>query len=119
LHEYVYADRILQSVLDLMRESDKGKVSEVRVEVGELLGLTGPSLKEAYGYLSKGTRADGSKLTVHFAPSSVKCDGCGYSGRPEGRGRHAHVIDPALLCPRCSAPLSIDKGMELEIEGVS
>ena len=111
MHEYVYADRILQTVL----ESASGKkVESVKVEVGEMLGLTSESLSSAYEVLSKGTRVEGSRLEVVFSEGSVQCPRCGFSGRLPLR-RHEHRIDPAFSCPECGASLRIIGGLEVKL----
>ncbi len=116
MHEYVYADRILQSVLDETKER-AGRVKRVKVEVGELLGLTRESLGVAYEILAKGTRAEGSRLSVRFARGSVMCEKCGFSGRLPVHG-HEHRIDPAFICPKCGASLKVAEGLEVRISEI-
>ena len=111
MHEYVYADRILQSAL---QESGGQRPTLVSVEVGEMLGLTEESLSMAYEVLSKGTKAEGSKLKVAFTEGAVDCPKCGYSGRLSLK-RHEHVVDPAFACPECGSSLHISKGLEVRI----
>ena len=116
MHEYVYADKILQSVLEEAGKT-KRQFKIVNVDVGELLGLTRESLTMAYGILSKGTRAEGSRLKVTFTRGSVMCRKCGFSGRLQGR-RHDHTIDPAFACPRCGSSLTVKEGLDLKITGI-
>lgn len=116
MHEYVYADRILQSVLEETENTGK-QATKVKVEVGEMLGLTRESLTMAYGILSKGTRAEGSKLAVRITGGSVECPKCGFSGRLPTRS-HQHSIDPAFSCPKCGASLKVAKGLEVRITGI-
>ncbi|MDE1857532.1 MAG: hydrogenase maturation nickel metallochaperone HypA [Thaumarchaeota archaeon] len=108
MHEYVYADRILQSVLEDIGRT--GKPSAVTVEVGEMLGLTRESLTSAYELLSKGTRAEGSKLKVKFAKGAVECPKCGFHGRLQ-LSRHLHAVDPAFACPKCGSSLRVSAGL--------
>lgn len=118
MHEYVLADKVLQSVLEFMDQRKLSSVTEVDVDVGELLGLGGNSLNLAYGILSKGTKAEGSKLKVHRVKGAVSCAKCGF----EGGLRHIpgeHVIDPAFACPKCGAPVSIKAGNEVKLECIS
>jgi hydrogenase nickel incorporation protein HypA/HybF len=116
LHEYTYADRILQSVLEETRGAGKSP-QRVKVDVGEMLGLTRESLTMAYGILSKGTKAEGSKLAVRFTRGSVECPKCGFSGRLPVR-RHDHRIDPAFACPKCGSSLKVAEGLEVKITGI-
>ncbi len=115
MHEYVYADRILQSVLE---ESGDRKPAKVEVEVGEMLGLTKASLTTAYGVLAKGTRAEGSKLVVKLSRGSVRCPRCGFRGRLPIE-RHEHRIDPAFACPKCGSSLQVESGLEVRLIKIS
>ncbi len=116
LHEYVFADRILQSVLEETRGRDRNP-EVVKVEVGEMLGLTRESLRMAFGVLSKGTRVEGVKLRVHFTKGSVECAKCGFTGRLPVR-RHEHMIDPTFACPNCGASLRVKGGLEVKLIAV-
>jgi Zn finger protein HypA/HybF involved in hydrogenase expression len=116
LHEYVYADRILQSVLEEIGTARKPVT--VTVEVGEMLGLTRESLTSAYKILAKGTRAEGSKLAVRFSRGSVECPMCGFRGRLSV-GKHEHRIDPAFACPRCGSALKVSAGLEVKLVEIS
>ena len=116
MHEYVYADRILQTVLDAIGQSPPRGIV-VTVEVGEMLGLTRGSLRSAYQILSEGTRAEGSKLSVKFARGLVRCDRCGFEGRIPLR-RHEHVVDPAFACPKCGSSLKVVAGTEVKLVSI-
>ncbi|MGD0145666.1 MAG: hydrogenase maturation nickel metallochaperone HypA [Nitrososphaerales archaeon] len=116
MHEYVYADRILQSVLEETGAAEKSP-RRVKVDVGEMLGLTRESLTMAYGILSKGTKAEGSKLVVRFTRGSVECPKCRFSGRLPVH-RHDHTIDPAFACPQCGSSLKVVGGLDLKITGI-
>jgi hydrogenase nickel insertion protein HypA len=113
MHEYVHADRILQTVIEDLGGKDGGSAMVV-VEVGEMLGLTKESLTTAYEVLSKGTKAAGSKLEVKFTEGSVECAKCGYSGRLSLKG-HSHVVDPAFACPECGSSLRVASGLEVKL----
>jgi hydrogenase nickel insertion protein HypA len=113
MHEYVYADRILQSILEFMKKENRKKVSLIHVRVGELLDLSSESLNLAYKTLSSETVAKGSKLKVSIERSAVSCSNCGFKGRLKAQGSHA--IDPAFACPKCGSPLKIYKGNSVEI----
>lgn len=112
MHEYVYADRILQSVLQEIGQ--QRKATTVTVEVGEMLGLTKESLTAAYEVLSKGTRAEGSKLKVKVSMGMVECPNCGFRGRLPMKG-HFHVVDPTFACPECGSPLKVSAGLEARL----
>lgn len=118
MHEYILADRVLQSALEFMDKQHLSSISVVDVDVGELLCLEGDSLNMAYGILSKGTKAEGSKLKVHRINGIVSCNKCGYEGGLRDIPNE-HVIDPAFACPYCQAPVSIKKGNEVKLNSIS
>ncbi|MDG7011082.1 MAG: hydrogenase maturation nickel metallochaperone HypA [Nitrososphaerota archaeon] len=112
MHEYVYADKILQSVLQEI--GPKGRPTAVTVEIGEMLGLTRETLTSAYGILSKGTQAEGSKLKVKFSKGAVECPECGFHGRMR-LTRHMHAVDPTFACPECGSSLRVSAGLEARL----
>ena len=116
MHEYVYADRILQSVLEEARVAGKSP-RRVKVDVGEMLGLTRESLTMAFGILSNGTKVEGSKLAAKFTRGSVKRPKCGFSGRLPV-SRHDHGIGPAFARPQCGSSLKVVEGLEVKISGI-
>jgi hydrogenase nickel incorporation protein HypA/HybF len=116
MHEYVYADRILQSVLQEMGQ--KERATTVTVEVGEMLGLTRESLTTAYEVLSKGTRAEGSRLRVKFSRGLVECPKCGFRGRLPTAG-HFHAVDPTFACPKCGSSLKVTAGLEARLVSIA
>lgn len=115
MHEYVYADRILQSVLQELG-ARKGAVT-VTVEIGEMLGLTRESLTSAFEVLSKGTPAEGSRLKIVFTKGAVECPKCGFHGRLQMKG-HLHAVDPTFACPKCGSSLKVSAGLEARLVGI-
>jgi hydrogenase nickel incorporation protein HypA/HybF len=113
MHEYILADRILQSLLKDMKSQGLAKVSEVHVELGELRALENDTLRSAFATLSKGTPAETCKLKLRRIKASVICAKCGYEGGLSTA--HEHVIDPVFACPKCGEPVSIKAGNELRI----
>lgn len=116
MHEYVYADRILQTVLE--ETGGRKRPKTVTVEIGGLLGLTRESLSTAYEVLAKGTRAEGSKLVIKFSKGSAECPECGYEGSLRVSG-HQHIVDPVFLCPKCGSSLNVKGGLEAKLVSVS
>jgi hydrogenase nickel incorporation protein HypA/HybF len=113
MHEYILADRVLQSLLKEMKSQGLRKVREVDLELGELRALENESLRSAFETLAKGTPAETCKLKIRRVKACVVCAKCGYEG---GLAAHLeHVVDPVFACPKCSAPVSIKAGNELRI----
>jgi hydrogenase nickel incorporation protein HypA/HybF len=115
LHEYILADRVLQSAFEYMDTQKLAEIHRIDVDVGELLGLENESLRSAFGVLSKGTKAESCKLKIKRIKGSVECNKCGYVGALEGRSAEHHQIDPAFQCPKCGVPVAIKSGNDLKI----
>ncbi len=111
------ANQVLQSVLSYMYDNKISHVQLVKVDLGELQGLEGTTLRMAYDTLSKGTPAEGSKLRVRRLKGIVSCTKCGYEGRLQNI-KHEHAIDPAFHCPKCGVPVTIKSGRELQIREI-
>jgi hydrogenase nickel incorporation protein HypA/HybF len=116
MHEFVYADKIVQSAITELG-ARKGEGQTVSVQVGEMLGLTRESLTMAYRILSKGTPAEGSRLLVRFEKGETECPGCGFKGRLKLR-THEHLIDPVFACPKCGSSLRITAGLDVRIKSI-
>jgi hydrogenase nickel incorporation protein HypA/HybF len=115
MHEYVYADRILQSVLQEL--GTRRRAATVTVEMGEMLGLTRESLTSAFEVLSKGTPAEGLKLKIRFTKGAVECPKCGFHGRLQMKA-HFHAVDLTFACPECGSSLKISAGLEARLVGI-
>jgi len=114
MHEYVLADRVLQSALEYMDTQKLTEIHQIDVSVGELLGLENESLRNAFGVVSKGTRVEHCKLKIRRIKGSVVCNNCGYEGGLLD-GKLNHHIDPIFQCPKCGIPVKIKKGNDLKI----
>ncbi len=114
MHEYILADRVLQSLLEHMKSQGLAAVREVDIDVGELLGLENETLRMAFDTLSKGTPGENCKLKIRRVKGSVECNKCGYTGGLESE-HVEHVVDPVFACPKCSAPVTIKAGNDLRI----
>jgi hydrogenase nickel incorporation protein HypA/HybF len=118
MHEYILADKVLQSVIAFMDEHDLSKISLVDVDLGELLAMESGSLTMAYQILCKGTKAEGSKLRIHLVKGAVICNKCGYKGKLNNIPQ-VHSIDPVFACPSCGAPVSIKAGNDIRLNSIS
>jgi hydrogenase nickel incorporation protein HypA/HybF len=114
MHEYVLADRVLQSALEYMDSQKLTEIHQIEVNVGELLGLENESLRAAFSVMSKGTHAENCKLRIRRIKGKVVCNECGYVGGLEQRIIE-HRTDPVFQCPKCGLPVKISMGNDLKI----
>jgi hydrogenase nickel insertion protein HypA len=118
MHEYILADKVLQSALEFAKENGLQSIHEIDIDVGELLGMETSSLSVAFKILSEKTEAEGSKLRVHRVKGIVVCNKCGFRGGLK-QISHTHSIDPAFACPNCAAPVSVETGNDIKINSIS
>ena len=88
-----------------------GRITEVRLLVGQFTCVEPDLLKSAFAKQRKGTFLEDARLVVRESPFIAYCDECEADYRPD--------IVMEYACPRCRAPLSeIRSGRELKIESV-
>lgn len=94
MHEMAIAEQILRTALPLAKENGAERILEIRLAIGVLSGVVPSYLEHALAELSKGTAAEGARLTAEFLPPQIRCEACG--GESEGR-RGLYV------CPLCGS----------------
>lgn len=105
---------VCESILDILKaEAAKNKASrikEVTLKVGEMAGVVEGALRFAFEIVSKGTVAEGAKLTIIDVPLMAKCRAC---------GKEFHIVGYAFSCKHCDSPeIEVVSGRELLIEEI-
>jgi len=114
LHEFFFAEKLINSILDYVDKNKVEKVKSVHIELGELLGIKPKELIFAYNILTKGTKIDNVKLIIHKVKGKVYCKNCNYSGNVKVLS-YEHLMEPKIPCPKCNSLTSIVKGNECKI----
>ena len=83
MHEMSIAQSILDIVDDYMSKEDGRKLTEVAVEVGELVAVVPDSLIFCYDALIENTAYHGSNLIVTVLPLMAKCTNCSETTKIE------------------------------------
>lgn len=90
------------------------RITHVNLAIGALSCIEPEALKTALEAATRGTLAEGARLTFEFIPAAARCDDCQGEFEPDSR------IDP---CPLCGSPRKTWlAGQELRIrslEGVA
>lgn len=106
MHEVSIAQAVVRTVMDAVPDA-RTQVTQVRVRMGPLSGVTPEGLLSAYEVVTDGTALAGAALTVEQAPLVIRCPQC---GEQELGG----VLD--LVCPLCGQPCGdVVGGTELEV----
>ena len=120
MHEYSVMKKLVTAVIDEIKDRDIDKITQVKVEIGDLTFLGEEQLKFAYEVLSKDTILEGSKLKLIKKPAKVRCSECGYVGEIEYSDDPAfHYTVPVISCPSCESKPDIIQGKGMNIIGVT
>jgi hydrogenase nickel incorporation protein HypA/HybF len=110
MHEYGLVEAVIARALEVARERGDASVTRVRVEVGEVAGVSRESLETAFEALRKGTPLADASLEIAEVPSRVRCETCCFEGTAADVDMEAMHESVPLLCPACGYPLLVTEG---------
>jgi len=115
MHEYGMMASLLDRAVEEARGRGARSITQLRIELGELSGVSREALETAFAALSPGTLADRASLAFHRVPGRIHCDVCGFTG-PVGAGpEEADEDDLPPICPRCAIPVEILEGRHVAL----
>jgi hydrogenase nickel incorporation protein HypA/HybF len=110
MHEQSIVEALVAMVLEKAQEGKATKVLRVYLVVGELSGVLEEAVEFYFGFLTKGTIAEGASLFFVRPPTEVRCRNCGTVYRPENL---------KIICPNCKErKVEIISGKELYIDNM-
>jgi hydrogenase nickel incorporation protein HypA/HybF len=110
MHEMGITQSILETAFEAAGEAGAGRISEIRISVGELTEIQEFALQFAFEALTPGTMAEGATLAVTHIPASSRCRDCDIE--------YAHDRFE-MLCPKCgSFNVESVTGHELRIDSI-
>jgi len=142
LHELSIAQNIVDAVLSEVQKNGKGRVTEISVDVGQLMQLDRNALAFALRLLMTGPVLKGARVHVRVRKASFSCRKCELEwGMAEAQKQLAAVPDvlrvrepdskelplhflpslyPAFIhCPRCgSSDIFSKEGEEMQLRRV-
>ncbi|MBL8022961.1 MAG: hydrogenase maturation nickel metallochaperone HypA [Elusimicrobia bacterium] len=112
MHERPFTQKIVESILDSLKDYPSGRVTSARVLVGEVYHLVPDSVRAHFESLTLGTPLEGAELDLVEVPLRVKCNGCGeVSGVEDHHAPH---------CEKCeSVSVTNVEGHEIRVESVA
>jgi hydrogenase nickel incorporation protein HypA/HybF len=106
MHELSIAQGIVE-IAEQHLPPGSGRVTSVKVRVGELAGVVVDSLSFCFSAITTGTRLEGARLDVEHVPVTARCTGCGALST---------ITESEFLCGDCGGrELSIVTGRELQV----
>jgi len=108
MHEMAIAQGILNIVLNTAIENQVGKVTNIKLLIGQMTQIEPESLKFGFAALSMGSIAEGASVEITIVPLVGQCNSC----------RQKFAVERyCFLCPNCnSANVTVLSGRELAVE---
>jgi hydrogenase nickel incorporation protein HypA/HybF len=119
MHELSIATSIVESVLEFVERHGIKQVVEVRLLLGELMGVEQEQLRFCYSAITKETAIENSTLEFDRIGASVHCPYCGYRGRPKYWDDALSFMPVITLqCPECGKAVEATQGTECAIKAI-
>jgi hydrogenase nickel incorporation protein HypA/HybF len=112
VHEFSLADDIFREVLAVAAQHGLRQVTEVKLLIGRLAGVSIEALEYAWSFMrSNDPHTAAAELAITLLDGCGKCEACGFAG-----GVETHL----RICPACGAPgLRFTAGEEFMLAEVS
>lgn len=108
---------VLDIVLEKAKEQNATKITEITLEIGELLFLNPEQFHFCMELVTEHTMAEGAQINITVKPSKVKCKKCGKELRWD-QSPDDHFVFPVLECECGCKDLEITEGRELNIVSI-
>jgi hydrogenase nickel incorporation protein HypA/HybF len=110
MHELLATQAILDKALAKATEAGARRITDVRLAVGDISGFADDSVQFYWDEISKGTKAEQSKLHFRHIPPELQCMACFTLYSPK---------DDEIICPVCgSSGAKILAGEEFYLESL-
>ncbi len=110
MHELGVTQSILEIALEHGQKASARKIRQIHLVMGELSGIVEESVQFYFDFVSKGTMAEGARLTFEKKPGRLRCPACGHEFSFE---------KDRWICPACQAPgPEIVSGREFFMESI-
>ena len=112
MHEYSVVKSIIETAAtEAAKNGSRRRITRISLVVGELSGYVGDSINFYFELLSKGTLAEGAKLSLKFVKPRLKCPKCGKLFPYRGRN---------FKCPKCHVDgVLSDIGREFYVKDIT
>ncbi len=110
MHELAITEGIMEAAVPEAERHGAKKILEIRLKIGVLSGVLPECIQEYFNIVSRGTIAEGARLSVEKIPITIACHDCGYNGEIPMRKIH---------CPECgSSAIKILTGREYFVDSL-
>lgn len=110
MHEQSIVASLLSMALEDAKKNNAKRVIKIKLVVGELTGVEKDAVNFYFGFMAKGTLAEGTSLEFNYTKPQLRCRGC-------------DIIFPRdrleFNCPNCNKKaVELVGGRELYIESM-
>ncbi|MCX8129643.1 MAG: hydrogenase maturation nickel metallochaperone HypA [Clostridia bacterium] len=110
MHEYAVTKSLVNIVEEEAKKAGAGKVTEIKLVIGDLSTIIDESVQMYFDIISEGTVAQGARLIFRRVPAEFQCKSCGCVYNKPEKG---------FECPGCgSVGIPTGKGKEFYIESL-
>lgn len=110
MHELSITQSILNIALSSAENAGAKRIEGIKITLGEMSGCVPRYIGEYFDIVSKGTIAEGAKLSFVSVPAMAECLDC---------GRQTHMIRFRFRCAHCgSQRLKIISGKEFAVDSI-
>lgn len=110
MHEASVVESLVAMLGEEVAKRGGGRVTRIRLVVGEATGYMAESLEFYLGELGRGTPVEGAELSLRYVKPKLRCPACGHEYE-----RRRFTFD----CPRCGEQGRLtDIGGEFYIESI-
>jgi hydrogenase nickel incorporation protein HypA/HybF len=111
MHELAATEHLLALALEHAEAAGARRITAINVVAGDLSGVLDDAMQLYVDLLSRGTRAEGTRLHVRRVPATLRCQACA--------SRHVALLPLYGVCPACGSPrLELEGGRELYVESI-
>lgn len=110
MHEMAITQSVLNIALEAGKKAGAGRITAVRIRMGEYSDVVPSVLREYFAVAARGTPAEGAVIEIQRLPVTMRCRDCAWRGR---------VDKLRICCPRCGGTdLALLTGREFYVESL-
>jgi len=110
MHEYAITESIIDIVSEEAKNAGAGRISKIKLVIGELSTIMDESVEMYFDIISRGTIAEGAKLVFTRVAAEFECRACKIRYNKKNNG---------FFCPVCGdMGTPTDIGKEFYIESI-
>ncbi|QDT43829.1 Hydrogenase/urease nickel incorporation protein HypA [Gimesia alba] len=111
MHERSLVQRLLHQVQQIVAEDGGGRVTEIRVQVGDLSGVEPLLFQAAFEEMVSDLFSSECQLALDIVPVMAVCDDC---------GQQFEIVDFQFQCPACpTGAVQVIQGDEVKLISIN